>query len=241
TRRQLTFAVGGGWAAQRRLRCRPRPRPRSAIGFRRRDLRGGKEHESNCDLGRHRFRSSAGAPGGIETVGHPVPPGCRPPTGGAGGAAPRELPGDRGTVEGRKRRRIRTRPHADPSTSSIREGRPLSGAGAERLPPWQALGRPGALLAGTIAAIGPLDDSAMVAARRREDELTKPPGSLGRLEEIAVRLAGITGHGRPRLRQKAVVVAAADHGVAAEGVSAYPVEVTAQMVANFLGGGAAIN
>src|SRR5262249_25949225 len=69
----------------------------------------------------------------------------------------------------------------------------------------------------------------------------KPPGSLGRLEEIAIRLAGITGRGRPRLLHKTVVVAAADHGVAAEGVSAYPAEVTAQMVANFLAGGAAIN
>ena len=89
--------------------------------------------------------------------------------------------------------------------------------------------------------ICPLDEEAMRAARERQDQLTKPQGSLGRLEELAVKVAGITGQTRPRLSRKAVIVLAADHGVAAEGVSAYPQAVTAQMVLNFLAGGAAIN
>jgi nicotinate-nucleotide--dimethylbenzimidazole phosphoribosyltransferase len=77
-------------------------------------------------------------------------------------------------------------------------------------------------------------------ARRHLDHLTKPPGSLGRLEEIAVKLAIVRG-GTPRVEQPVVFVFAADHGVVAEGVSAYPQIVTAQMVENFLTGGAAIN
>lgn len=89
--------------------------------------------------------------------------------------------------------------------------------------------------------ISALDASAMQAARGRQDQLTKPPGSLGRLEELAVRLVGMTGQERPRFPRKAVIVLAADHGVAAAGVSAYPQAVTAQMVQNFLSGGAAIN
>jgi len=93
----------------------------------------------------------------------------------------------------------------------------------------------------TLKTIRPLDATAMAAARARQARLTKPPGSLGRLEELSVQVAGITGQARPRIAQKAVIVCAADHGVAAQGVSAYPQEVTAQMVANFLQGGAAIN
>jgi nicotinate-nucleotide--dimethylbenzimidazole phosphoribosyltransferase len=81
----------------------------------------------------------------------------------------------------------------------------------------------------------------MSAARARQDTLTKPPGSLGRLEELSVKLAGIKGEPMPILKNKAIVTMAADHGVAIEGVSAYPREVTAQMVLNFLHGGAAIN
>ena len=92
-----------------------------------------------------------------------------------------------------------------------------------------------------IAALGPLDAGAMAAAQADIDGLTKPPGSLGRLEELAVTLAGITGQARPSMARRAIVVAAADHGVARRGVSAYPAEVTAQMVANFVRGGAAIN
>src|SRR5579884_3077095 len=81
----------------------------------------------------------------------------------------------------------------------------------------------------------------MAAARARQDTLTKPQGALGRLEEISIHLAGITGQAVPRVGRKVVVVFAADHGVTAEGVSAYPAEVTPQMLANFAAGGAAIN
>ena len=96
-------------------------------------------------------------------------------------------------------------------------------------------------IARTVAAIGAHDDAARSAAEARQDRLTKPPGSLGRLEQLATRIAAITGHERPRLDARLVVVAAGDHGVVAQGVSPYPQSVTAQMVANFLGGGAAIN
>ena len=90
-------------------------------------------------------------------------------------------------------------------------------------------------------AIPPLDEASMAAARARQDSLTKPQGSLGRLEALSVQLAGITGRPRPRVSRKAVIVMAGDHGVARNGVSAYPSEVTRQMVLNFLRGGAAIN
>jgi nicotinate-nucleotide--dimethylbenzimidazole phosphoribosyltransferase len=93
----------------------------------------------------------------------------------------------------------------------------------------------------TIAAIGPLDAAAVAAAEARQGVLTKPPGSLGRLETLSVQLAGIFGQPIPHVTGKAVIVVAGDHGVAAEGVSAYPAEVTPQMVFNFLAGGAAIN
>jgi len=93
----------------------------------------------------------------------------------------------------------------------------------------------------TVARIVPLDEQAMAAARARQDTLTKPLGSLGRLEELSILLAGIFGQPVPRIRRKAVILAAGDHGVVAEGVSAYPKEVTPQMVYNFLRGGAAIN
>jgi nicotinate-nucleotide--dimethylbenzimidazole phosphoribosyltransferase len=86
-----------------------------------------------------------------------------------------------------------------------------------------------------------MDEGAMAEAARRQDRLTKPAGSLGLLEDLSVRLAGMTGRSRPVLANRVVFTLAADHGVAAEGVSAYPPEVTAQMVGNFLGGGAAIN
>ena len=77
-------------------------------------------------------------------------------------------------------------------------------------------------------------------ARRALDAKTKPRGSLGRLEELAIQIAAITGELDPRPLRPVIVVAAADHGVAAEGVSAYPQEVTRQMLANFAGGGAAV-
>ena len=92
-----------------------------------------------------------------------------------------------------------------------------------------------------IKQIQPLDETAMQTARLRQDTLTKPLGSLGRLEELSIQLAGITASPRPSVKQKTVIVMAADHGVTSEGVSAYPAEVTPQMVLNFLGGGAAIN
>src|ERR1700754_2049505 len=88
--------------------------------------------------------------------------------------------------------------------------------------------------------IRPLDAAAMDAARARQAQLVKPPGSLGRLEDLAVWLAGVTGRERPAIRAR-VVVAAADHGVAAEHVSAFPPEVTAQMLATFLSGGGAVS
>ncbi len=93
----------------------------------------------------------------------------------------------------------------------------------------------------TIARIRPLDESARAEAARHLDTLTKPPGSLGKLEDIVVQLAGIAGSLELDVSRKAVVVMAADHGVCEEGVSAFPAEVTPQMVTNFLHGGAAIN
>ncbi|MBU6423948.1 MAG: nicotinate-nucleotide--dimethylbenzimidazole phosphoribosyltransferase [Chloroflexi bacterium] len=97
-------------------------------------------------------------------------------------------------------------------------------------------------LTALVEGIAPPDADAMAAAARRQRELTKPTGSLGRLEELAIQLAGIAGSAVPAIpARKAVVVMAADHGVATEGVSAYPREVTRQMVLNFLAGGAGIN
>jgi nicotinate-nucleotide--dimethylbenzimidazole phosphoribosyltransferase len=98
------------------------------------------------------------------------------------------------------------------------------------------------LIAETIAAIPPLDEAAMNAAREHQDRLTKPRGSLGALEELSVRLAGIAGVCPPPMPDPAAVaVFAADHGVHAQGVSPWPQEVTAQMVQNFLAGGAVVN
>jgi nicotinate-nucleotide--dimethylbenzimidazole phosphoribosyltransferase len=96
-------------------------------------------------------------------------------------------------------------------------------------------------LDGVLDAIGPLDTAAMDVAAARLDRLTKPPGSLGQLETLVIELAGITGRADATAERGAVVVAAGDHGVARQGVSAYPSDVTAQMVANFVAGGAAIN
>ena len=96
-------------------------------------------------------------------------------------------------------------------------------------------------VAEAVRAGPPLDGEAEARAWSRLDSLTKPPRSLGRLESIAARVAAIQGTDHPQLGKKAVILAAADHGVVAEGVSAYPQEVTGQMVANFIAGGAAIN
>lgn len=96
-------------------------------------------------------------------------------------------------------------------------------------------------LENVIGRIGGADSQAMTEAEVRQGRLTKPPGSLGRLEGLSVQLAGIFGTKRPMIRGKALIVAAADHGVVAQGVTAYPQAVTAQMVLNFLEGGAAVN
>jgi nicotinate-nucleotide--dimethylbenzimidazole phosphoribosyltransferase len=92
-----------------------------------------------------------------------------------------------------------------------------------------------------VPEIPELDAVAMQVARDRLNSLTKPEGSFGRLEDLAVHLAGITGHPLPTIRHRVIFLLAADHGVAVEGVSAYPQAVTAQMVASFLQGRAGIN
>jgi nicotinate-nucleotide--dimethylbenzimidazole phosphoribosyltransferase len=97
------------------------------------------------------------------------------------------------------------------------------------------------LLQTTCARIAPLDAAAQVAAKSRLDQLTMPHWALGRLMDLALELAGITGSARPPVARKTVVVMAGDHGVTAEGVSLYPSEVTLQMVLNFVAGGAGIN
>jgi nicotinate-nucleotide--dimethylbenzimidazole phosphoribosyltransferase len=93
----------------------------------------------------------------------------------------------------------------------------------------------------TIAGIGPLDKKAMEEATIRQDNLTKPQGSLGQLESVSIQIAGIKGNPRPRVIRKVIFTLAGDHGVTRDGVSAYPSEVTPQMVYNFLRGGAGIN
>lgn len=93
----------------------------------------------------------------------------------------------------------------------------------------------------TIAAISPVSEDWFITAQRHLDTLTKPPGSLGRLEEFARRIVAITENKCPALDRKVVFTFAGDHGVVEEGVSAYPKEVTSQMVFNFLTGGAGIN
>jgi len=92
-----------------------------------------------------------------------------------------------------------------------------------------------------IKRIEPLNEELMEGAQRRLDNLTKPQGSLGRLEELAKKVVGITGKKNPSLRNKVIFTIAGDHGVVKEGVSAFPQEVTPQMVYNFIKGGAGIN
>ncbi|MCK8827156.1 nicotinate-nucleotide--dimethylbenzimidazole phosphoribosyltransferase [Natroniella acetigena] len=97
------------------------------------------------------------------------------------------------------------------------------------------------LLEQTIAKIERLNKEKMAEAQDRLDSLTKPPGSLGKLEEIAIKLAGMKGEVFTKVDQKVHIVMAGDHGVVEEGVSTCPSDVTTQMVYNFLNGGAAIN
>jgi nicotinate-nucleotide--dimethylbenzimidazole phosphoribosyltransferase len=97
------------------------------------------------------------------------------------------------------------------------------------------------LLNKTLKEIKPLDTSVMDEAQNRLDNLTKPLGSLGRLEELAKTVCAITGTTSPDLSKKTVIVMAGDHGITAKGVSLFPSEVTPQMVLNFVAGGAGIN
>lgn len=87
----------------------------------------------------------------------------------------------------------------------------------------------------------PLDTTAMAQARTRQQQLTKPAGSLGQLEGLAIQLAALQGRERPSLDHAAITIFAGDHGVVEEGISAYPQAVTGQMLRNFVGGGAAIS
>ena len=101
---------------------------------------------------------------------------------------------------------------------------------------------PDASFDSALAAVTPIDGAAAAAAAEHLDRLTKPPGSLGRLESLAIQLAAIAGEDPPPLPVPvAIGVFAGDHGVHAEGVTPWPQEVTGQMVANFCAGGAAIN
>jgi nicotinate-nucleotide--dimethylbenzimidazole phosphoribosyltransferase len=100
---------------------------------------------------------------------------------------------------------------------------------------------PSDTIAAAVAAIRPPDDHARGEARALQLRLTKPAGALARLEDLHVWAAGVLRTPTPEPPRKLIVVAAADHGIAAEGVSAYPQDVTAQMLANFLAGGAAVN
>ncbi|MFG1705220.1 nicotinate-nucleotide--dimethylbenzimidazole phosphoribosyltransferase [Nonomuraea sp. M3C6] len=98
------------------------------------------------------------------------------------------------------------------------------------------------MLAETLAAIRPADPVALAEARAHQDRLTKPRGSLGALEDVAIRLAGAAGASPPPMPEPAALaIFAADHGVHARGVTPWPQEVTVQMVANFLAGGAVAN
>ncbi|MCX8032158.1 MAG: nicotinate-nucleotide--dimethylbenzimidazole phosphoribosyltransferase [Thermoleophilia bacterium] len=97
------------------------------------------------------------------------------------------------------------------------------------------------MLTETIGAVVPPSAEARTAARARLEQLAMPYWALGRLMDLAEELAGMTGSTKPPVERKTVVVMAGDHGVVAEGVSAYPQEVTVQMVANFVAGGASIN
>ena len=98
------------------------------------------------------------------------------------------------------------------------------------------------LLQTTLDAIRPVDAEVLAEATRRQDDLTKPPGSLGRLETVAIRLCGIAGTVPPPVPERAAIgVFAGDHGICAQGVTPWPQDVTVQMLMNMASGGAAIN
>ncbi len=98
------------------------------------------------------------------------------------------------------------------------------------------------LISQTVSAVRPPDSAAVLAATEHQNRLTKPPGALGTLEELSIKLAGLAGACPPPLpTPAAVAIFAADHGVHAQGVTPWPQEVTAQMVGNFLAGGAVVN
>ncbi|MDE0849309.1 MAG: nicotinate-nucleotide--dimethylbenzimidazole phosphoribosyltransferase [Nitrospinaceae bacterium] len=97
------------------------------------------------------------------------------------------------------------------------------------------------LIRDTLDAIKPIPLLRFETAQAHLDSLTKPPGSLGLLEDLAKKYKAIRDTDHPSVNRKSVVVFAADHGVTEEGISAYPAKVTAQMVQNFLDGGAAVN
>ena len=102
--------------------------------------------------------------------------------------------------------------------------------------------RPSGLIADAVSAISGPDGAAAAQARQLQERLTKPSGSLGVLEDLSVRLAGLTGLCPPPVPEPAVIaIFAGDHGVHAQGVTPWPQEVTAQMVANFLANGAVVN
>jgi nicotinate-nucleotide--dimethylbenzimidazole phosphoribosyltransferase len=97
------------------------------------------------------------------------------------------------------------------------------------------------IVTATLARIKPVNTDLLAQAQTRLDNKTKPPGSLGRLEEFARRVVAISGSPEPDVSRKVVFTFAGDHGIVEEGVSLYPKEVTAQMVFNFLAGGAGVN
>ena len=96
-------------------------------------------------------------------------------------------------------------------------------------------------MAGVMFSVSPVSHSRDAVIQQRIDMKTKPPGSLGRLESLAAQLAAITGVEKIRLHKPVMIVFAADHGIAEEGVSIAPAAVTQQMVKNFIDGGAAVN
>jgi nicotinate-nucleotide--dimethylbenzimidazole phosphoribosyltransferase len=160
------------------------------------------------------------------------------------GAVPRLSPGSDSRVSHDRVRGGKAEGSVDPGARRLRPpdptpaGRGYPGEGAAMTTDAESASP----LDDIIAAIAPLDAAAAAAARERQETLTKPSGSLGRLEDISVQLAGIAGQCPPPMPEPAAVaVFAADHGVHAQGVSPWPQEVTAQMVANFLASGAAVN